>query len=415
MPPAWLFAATLALALTCLAMAVAETTLWTHFLIDAGEPLSLAGLAFILGAGVYLYRRQRLFVSLPLALPWMIYPVITQGDQIIDNLSIAWMRVVVHLLLAVLFGTPVIVIVLALRSALPAMATRARATILTIALLAAELWIAYRYLGALLIATLLAMLAAAAVYGFAAPAAASMSRLRSERWALRMLAGGVALSLALFVGYKNRPGAYQGSPSYFMDPAQPAAGYPLDRVKVPDMAPASDVSNDEARQALTTYARSLERLLAGYYILDRNYNYHFHNELFLRRTPLLPNYRAAGLSQIEAGRRLREKADRLRPVLPAGEPLGALLEDVAGYTAFNVERAAVLERMSAEFEQTKAGLQHATHLYEGEAKFLGERLAALLHKHRAVIDAPAAAATTTEFADISRSIQQAYAGRIVGF
>ena len=32
--------------------------------------------------------------SLPLVLPWLLFPVITQGDQIIDNLSINWMRII---------------------------------------------------------------------------------------------------------------------------------------------------------------------------------------------------------------------------------------------------------------------------------------------------------------------------------
>ena len=85
-------AAVLLLAAGCLAMAVAETSLWMHYLIDAGESISLAGVAFMLVAGIYLYRRGRLLVSLPLAIPWLLFPVITQGDQIIDNLSIDWMR-----------------------------------------------------------------------------------------------------------------------------------------------------------------------------------------------------------------------------------------------------------------------------------------------------------------------------------
>ena len=49
-PPTWLIWATAALTLACLMMAVAETTLWTHYLIDQGEYLSLAGLIFILAA-----------------------------------------------------------------------------------------------------------------------------------------------------------------------------------------------------------------------------------------------------------------------------------------------------------------------------------------------------------------------------
>jgi hypothetical protein len=87
-PPIWLVAATAALAFGTLAMAVAETSLWMHYLIDAGESISLLGLGFIVVAGVYLYSRKRLLLSLPLAIPWLLFPVITQGDQIIDNLSI---------------------------------------------------------------------------------------------------------------------------------------------------------------------------------------------------------------------------------------------------------------------------------------------------------------------------------------
>jgi len=117
-PPAWLIVTTAALTVACLMMAVAETTLWTHYLIDQGEYLSLAGLVFILAAGIHVYRRGRLLVSLPLVLPWLLYPVITQGDQLIDNLSINEMRVVCQVLLALLFGAPVAVVVLAARYAL---------------------------------------------------------------------------------------------------------------------------------------------------------------------------------------------------------------------------------------------------------------------------------------------------------
>ena len=102
--------ATGALALAILVMALAETNLWMHYLIDAGESISLAGLAFILVAGFFLFRAQRLAVSLPLTLPWLLFPVITQGDQLIDNLSINWMRFIVHLLLAAIFGIPVAVV-----------------------------------------------------------------------------------------------------------------------------------------------------------------------------------------------------------------------------------------------------------------------------------------------------------------
>jgi hypothetical protein len=173
------------------------------------------------------------------------------------------------------------------------------------------------------------------------------------------------------------------------------------------------------RAALTGYARALERLLAGYYILDRNYNYDFHHRLFLRRTTLLPNYRRVGLSRVREAEALRADADArassARPTLAADDPLGALIDDVRAYAAFTFGRAPVLERMSAEFERTEAGLQHATHLYEGEGKMLGERLAGVLEKHRAVLAAPVVQPMTADFVATSRRVHEAYANRIVGF
>ena len=68
----------------------------------------VAGLAFITVAGLYLYKQQRLLGSLPLVVPWLLYPVITQGDQLIDNLTINQMRLVCQVLLALLFGAPVL-------------------------------------------------------------------------------------------------------------------------------------------------------------------------------------------------------------------------------------------------------------------------------------------------------------------
>src|SRR6476646_10768547 len=97
-PPLWLLLSTGGLAVTILALAVAETNLKAHYLIDQGEFISVFGLAFILVAGLFLYRSKRLFASLPLVFPWLLYPVITQGDQIIDNMSINPMRVICHVL-----------------------------------------------------------------------------------------------------------------------------------------------------------------------------------------------------------------------------------------------------------------------------------------------------------------------------
>jgi hypothetical protein len=204
-----------------------------------------------------------------------------------------------------------------------------------------------------------------------------------------------------------------------MDPAQQGTAYRLDRIPVPSRAPAVPASPDMVRDALSGYAHTLERLLAGYHILDRNYTYDFHNELFLRSTVLVPDYRAVGLGLVEEARRLRADADArataARATLANDDPLAALLDDLRDYVAFNFDRSPTLERLSGEFAATKAGLQHSAHLYEGESKFLGTRLAEILAKHHAVIESPAVSPVTAEFASVSRAIHDAYAHHVVGF
>jgi hypothetical protein len=442
-PPAWLFVTTALLTLVVLVMAVAETTLWMHYLIDGGEFVSLLGLAFITAAGLYLYSRQQLLVSLPLVFPWLLFPLITQGDQIIDHLSINPMRLITHVLLAAIFGTPVAVVVLAARHALASRRRQARSPVLNLlpglrmlaegrtregsAFLAASLFVlemgvAVQYLGVLMIVTLIIMTLATLWYGSTParePATWPVHRRRSERFALVIMLAGVAASLALYVAFKNRPGAYQGSPSYYLDPSQAGAGFDLARVAVPPGPPLAPSDPQPVQQAFTGYGRTLERLVSGYYILDRNYTWDFHNELFLRSTPLLPNYRAAALARIAEARQMRAEADALATragaAVAAGSPLAAALDDIRAFVAFNFDRAAVMEQMSAGFERTKSGLQHAAHLYEGEGKIVSEQLAALLDKHRAVFAAPATAPVAAEFASIGRAIQAAYANRVVGF
>ncbi len=441
-PPAWLFIATAALTLMCLVMAVAETNLWMHYLIDGGEFISLLGLAFIAAAGIVLYRQQRVLVSLPLVFPWLLFPVITQGDQIIDNLSINPMRAICHVLLAAIFGTPVAVFVLAARFAItpttvnPRKAwlslfpglrplaegrTREGTTLLSVALLTLEIWVAVRFLGLLMVVTLILMILAVLWYGSVSADAAARQRRRhrTERFALGVVLIGCLVSLGLYVGYKNRPGAYQGSPSFYMDPSQKGAGFDLERVRIPSGPVTVPASPEPIREALTAYGRVLERLLAGYHIVDRNYTYDFHNELFLRNTPLVPNYRAVALQRIAEARQMRVAADAsaaaARVTLSDNDPLAAALDDVRAYVAFNFERAALLERMSGEFEKTKAGLQHAAHLYEGEGKVLGVELSNLLNKHQAVFGSAELAPVTGEFVSISNGIYEAYASRVVGF
>lgn len=422
-PPAWLIVITAAMAATLLAMAVTETSLQGQYLIDQGEYLSLFGLGFILLAGLYLHRQQRLAASMPLVLPWLFYPVITQGDQIIDNLQINAMRWIVHILLAAIFAMPVAVFVLAARYALPRQFGRERTVQLTVALLALEMILAKLFLGTLMIITLVVMILVVMLEArrrsSRAPVDPSAGRTRTERTALVVLVAGVAISGSLYLGFKNRPGAYQGSPSFYMDPAQASTGFRFDTVAVPPGSAVLPAAAPDAQRALATYARSLQKLLDGYYLLDRNYNYHFHNELFLRSTPLVANYRREGLRIIEEAAAIRAEADqaasRALASLAAADPLAALLADVRAYVTFNFERAATLERLSGEFEKTPAGLQHATHIYEGEGKFLGVSLSQLLDKHQAVLTAPAVAEVTREFVTAGRAIHDAYANRIVGF
>ena len=411
-PPLWLVIATAAMAVVLLAMSVGETSLKGQYLIDQGEYLSLVGLAFILVAGLFLHRRGQLVASMPLVFPWLLYPVITQGDQIIDNLSITWMRIIVHVLLAAIFAMPVAVIVYAARWLMKLSPAASRN--LTLAFLVAEFYLAYAFLGALMIATLVVMIVLVLVFSGRRnndPAA----RARRNAYALTFLIAGVVASGGLYLGFKNRPGAYQGSPSYYMDSSQ-SSGF-RSTMAVPAGAVELPSNADDLKLALSTYADAMQKMLDGYYILDRNYNYHFHNELFVRNTPLLPNYRAAGLALIDEARQRRVVADAAadRLQLTADNPLAALLADVRAYVAFNFERAATLERMSAQFEQTKAGLQHATHIYEGEGKYLGVQLADLLAKHRSVLQAPAAAAIVSDFVTKSQAIHDKYSNRIVGF
>ena len=424
-PPAWLLVATGVLALTILGLSVAETSYSAHWLIDEGDYVSIIGLAFIAVAGIVLYRQRRLFASLPLVFPWLLYPVITQGDQLIDNLSINPMRIVCDVLLAAIFATPVGVAVLGveyLRKPVSVTQARRRASVLAAVLMTLEIWLAYQYLGLLMVVTLVVMIAATTVYGLWPAREGTSAAGGTENFAVAVLAVGVIASGSAYFLYKDAPGAYQGSPSFYMDPSRKELTYSLDRIAVPSRPPAMPASPavaDAAHAALTGYARTLEQMLAGYHILDRNYTYDFHNELFLRHTPLVANYRSVGLGMVNDARRLKADADRhadaVRAALPADDPLRALLDDVSGYIDSNFTREQMTEPMTLEFSKTKAGLQHSAHFYEGEGKYLGTRLLEVLRKHQAVMNAPGLQPVTQEFAAASRGIFDAYANHVVGF
>lgn len=421
-PPRWFIFITAAFTLLILLMAVAETTLWTHYFIDQGEYLSIAGLIFVLLIGIHLHKKKRLWPSLPLVLPWLIYPVVTQGDQIIDNLNINQMRLVVHLILAVIFGAPVAILVQTIHRCFKF--SRKGVVALTLALLLLEVWVAFQFLGSLMVITLAAMGLIFLSIVFFLPLGSgwfTWSEARARKLALNFLVIGVASSFVLYIVFKNRPGAYQGSPSAFQDPAQKDSLYAVDRISTTSTtagAPNAELS-EQARVILKGYGDALKTLLQGYYILDRNYNYAFHNALFLRHTSLLPDFRKRGLEQITQARAQANDSDarleRIRAMLPAGDAMTAFIDEIHSYVAFNMRRAAILEQMSGEFEKTQAGLQHATHVYEGEGKMLGVVLAQLLEKHRAVLQKSNFSPMTESFMSASHEVIEKYSNRIVGF
>ena len=176
-----------------------------------------------------------------------------------------------------------------------------------------------------------------------------------------------------------------------------------------------------ARRARPVYARAFERLLAGYYILDRNYNYDFHNRLFLRSTPLLADYRRVGLTKVARG---RSAARRGRCAAGARARRAGGRRSAGGAAR---RRACATPRSPSGARrcssgcppgscETEAGLQHATHIYEGEGKVLGRAARGDSRQaSRGACGAGATAAVTAEFSRDQPGRVQTYANRIVGF
>jgi hypothetical protein len=71
--------------------------------------------------------------------------------------------------------------------------------------------------------------------------------------------------------------------------------------------------------------------------------------------------------------------------------------------------------MSGDFERTEAGLQHATHLYEGEGKYLGIQLGEVLRKHQSLLARQELRDVVAPFVEAAARIESRYADRIVGF
>ena len=420
--PRWLILTTIIFTLLILLMAVAETNLWMHFLVDRGENVSIAGAVFISAVGICLYRQGRLKASLQLFIPWLLYPVLTQGDQLIDNLTINQMRLVCHAILGIIFAAPAIVLILALQHFAPAASpqqTRKRQWLIALAMLIVEMWIAFLFLGVYMIATLILMSVLFALYMISTRGASERVRF-TERGALILMSAGVVISIGLFLGFKNRPGAYQGSPAAFMDAAQRDAIYDVRRIAVASgpVDEMSPVLSAEIQAVCAGYGEVLKGLVHAYWLMDRNYNYWFHNELFWRATPIVENFRSTALDEISRLRRLVEVTDKraadLLQQLRPGSATAALIQEEQSFVAYNLRRAALLEQMSAGFEKTKAGLQHATHLYEGEGKMVDVLFSRIVDKHKAALSASTLVAADP-FVQSSRQVHQTYSNRIVGF
>src|SRR5262249_51516381 len=148
----------------------------------------------------------------------------------------------------------------------------------------------------------------------------------------------------------------QGSPSFYYDPAQKAARYNLEEIPAPSsQSPLPNATAlAEIHPILDRYAEGLKMIFHGYYILDRNYNYSFHNALFLRSTPILPDFRAKGLEEIRKGRENALQADeelqRIRSTVASG-PVAAFLDEIHHYVDYTLGRAQLLEEKTAEFQK----------------------------------------------------------------
>jgi hypothetical protein len=278
-----------------------------------------------------------------------------------------------------------------------------------------EVWLAYAFLGWFMIATLGIISVLFSICAMARARGWVLSEVRvTEQTALKVMVGGIVVSLAIFFGFKNRPGAYQGSPAAYMDPFQSDAIYDTSSVQLQatrsvalDPAVASAV-----HEALTNYGNVLKALVHAYWIMDRNYNYSFHNELFWRRTAIVPQFRQKALDEIEGARQLARATDeslaQWRSSVPAEAAAGPLLDEIKRFVDYNLRRAKTLEEMSAGFEQTKAGLQHATHLYEGEGKMLDDLFLRIVSKHKESLNGSALVAAADQ-------VHQTYGNRIIGF
>jgi hypothetical protein len=363
--------------------------------VDRGEYVSIAGVGFIAAVGVYLHRHAALKPALPLFIPWLLYPVLTQGDQLIDNLTINQMRLVSHVILAVIFAAPVIVAVIGTEHLWRPL-SRQQLRLFVASALLLEAVVAYVFLGGFMLFTLALMAAL-----FFVASAANLSFRFTESTAFGFMIAAVVVSVGLFFAFKNRPGAYQGSPAAFMDPSQKDAIYDLSSVP----ASADTKDSPEIQQVLAGYGDVLKGIVHAYWLMDRNYNYAFHNELFWRATPVVPDFRRKALQEILTMRALAAVVDQRADVL---REKPALVEELRAFVAFNLRRASTLERMSLGFEGTKAGLQHATHLYEGEGKMVDVLLTAIIEKHDASLRAP-------RFMAAAHEVHKTYGNRIIGF
>ena len=105
---------------------------------------------------------------------------------------------------------------------------------LAVLLLALLMWVAVQFLGTLMVVTLVVMIVGVLAFGFCRAGAAARRRsveaVGASAWRLAPAgrAAIVAVPGPVRRATRTGPGAYQGSPSYYMDPSQRDAGFRLD-------------------------------------------------------------------------------------------------------------------------------------------------------------------------------------------
>ena len=273
---------------------------------------------------------------------------------------------------------------------------REGSAILAATLLVLEMWVAEQYLGTLMIVTLIVMIVlvldgtARCRHLLRRTTWKNVATRNASPWAYRWWACSCPAPPISCTATRRGPTRAAPASSWIRrrgqelpDKSHPGPGW----LRATSGGPADSCAPPWRR----TRARSIG-FLPAIHLLNRNYTYDFHNELFLRTHRWCPTIVRLGSSWSRRPRRFASRADehtraRARRWPPATRWRGCSMIFRA-YLAFNFDRAPVLEQMSAGFERTEAGLQHAAHLYEGESKVARHRPVGHPDEAQRVIDDP---------------------------